>query len=79
MQDTFSLPKIELHAHLSGCIRPDTFMKLVLEKGLDLDKVDFYKVDIQTAFEFFKLVNQCVTDLKTLQQVTYEIIEDFAK
>ena len=66
MQDTFSLPKLELHTHISGCLRPQTFTELVLEKGLDLDKVDFYKVDTATAFEFFKLVSQCVTDLKTL-------------
>ena len=60
-------------------MRPNTFMELVMATGADLDKIDFYKVDIATAFEFFKIVSQLVTDLKTLQRVVYEIIEDFVK
>ena len=76
---TFNLPKLELHAHIGGCFRPTTFMELVMAKGVDLDAVDFYNVDINTAFEFFKVGSQLVTDLKTLQRVTYEIIEDFQK
>ena len=79
MQDTFSIPKIELHAHIGGCFRPSTFMELVMAKGTDLDKVDFYKVDIEGAFEFFKIASQLVTDIPTLKRVVYEIIEDFAK
>ena len=66
MQDTFSLPKVELHAHIGGCIRPQTFMELAIERGVDLEKVDFYNVDIQTAFEFFKIMAMIVQDLKTL-------------
>ena len=32
------LPKIELHAHLSGCIRRETFIKLLKQKeGHDVD------------------------------------------
>lgn len=50
-----------------------------MENNCDLDKVDFYQVDIQTAFEFFKISSQCVQDIKTLQRVVYEIIEDFVK
>ena len=46
MQDTFSIPKIELHAHIGGCFRATTFMELAMAKGADLDKVDFYKVDL---------------------------------
>ena len=40
------MPKIELHAHIGGCYRPTTFMELVIAKGLDMDKIDLYKVDI---------------------------------
>jgi len=49
------MPKIELHTHIGGGFRPTTFMELVMAKGLDMDKIDLYRVDIQTAFEFFKL------------------------
>ena len=45
-QDTFNIPKIELHTHIGGGFRPQTFMELVLAKGLDMDKVDLYNVDI---------------------------------
>lgn len=79
MQTTFNIPKIELHAHIGGCMRPSTFMELAIATGADLDKIDFYNVDIATAFEFFKIVSKMVTDLKTLQKVVYEIIEDFVK
>lgn len=79
MQDTFSMPKIELHAHIGGCFRPSTFMELVMLKGADLDKVDFYKVTIEGAFEFFKITSQLLTDLVTLKRIVYEIIEDFSK
>lgn len=60
-------------------MRPSTFMELAMASGADLDKVDFYNVDIATAFEFFKIVSQMVTDIKILQRVVYEIIEDFVK
>ena len=50
MQNTFNIPKIELHAHIGGCMRPQTFMELAMQAGADLDKIDFYNVDIATAF-----------------------------
>ena len=50
-----------------------------MAKGADLDKVDFYNLNIEMAFEFFKINAQLVTDLETLARVTYEIIEDFQK
>ena len=50
-----------------------------MAKNVDLDPVDFYNVNIDTAFEFFKIGAQLVTDLETLQRVTYEIVEDFEK
>jgi len=54
-------------------------MELVMAKGVDLDKVDFYKVTIDVAFEFFKIASQLVTDISTLKRIVFEIIEDFSK
>lgn len=54
-------------------------MELALAKGIDLDKLDFYKVDLAMAFEFFKVSSQLITDLSTLKRVVYEIIEDYCK
>ena len=60
-------------------MRPNTFMELALAKEIDLDAIDFYNVTINSAFEFFRIMAQMVTDLPTLERVTYEIIEDFEK
>jgi len=49
-------------------------MELVLAKGVDLDAVDFYNVNISSAFEFFRINSLLVNDLDMLQRVTYEII-----
>jgi adenosine deaminase len=54
-------------------------MELAMKEGADLDKIDFYKPDINTSFEFFKIGSRLVKDLETLQRVTYEIIEDYHK
>lgn len=74
-----SLPKIELHAHIGGCFRPQTFLELVEEKKIDIDHIDFYHVDYKQAFEIFKVGSQLVTNCETLARVTLEIIEDYAK
>ena len=54
-------------------------MELAIAKGVDLDSVDFYNVTIETAFNFFRIGSQIVTDIDRLQRVTYEIVEDFEK
>ena len=74
-----SIPKIELHAHIGGCIRPLTFMQLAEQKGINIDHIDFYNVDLKCAFEIFKVGSQLITDCETLKRVTCEIIEDYAK
>lgn len=73
------IPKIELHAHIGGSYRPTTFLELSDAKGIDTDHIDFYNVDIKTAFEIFKVGDQLITDTATLKRVTKEIIEDYAK
>jgi len=44
-----------------------------------MDGLDLYNVDIKTAFEFFKLGSQLMTDLPTLARVVFEMIEDYEK
>ena len=78
-QDCFALPKIELHAHIGGCLRAETFMELAMQKGVDIDHIDFYNVDIKGAFDIFKTVSQVLTDLPTLARVVREIVADYAK
>ena len=71
---THNLPKIELHAHIGGCYRPMTFLELAEEKKIDIDHIDFYNIDIPTAFEIFKVGSRLITDCQTLKRVTKEII-----
>lgn len=73
------IPKIELHAHIGGSIRPKTFMSLAVERGIDCDHIDFYNVDIKMAFEIFKVTDKLMVDCATLDRVTREIVEDYAK
>ena len=74
-----NIPKIELHAHIGGCIRPQTFLELAEAKGIDIEHIDFYHVDIKMAFEIFKVGSKLITDIKTLKKITAEIIEDYSK
>ena len=50
------MPKIELHAHIGGCLRAETFLQLAEVKGVSIDHIDFYNVDVAMAFEIFKAV-----------------------
>ena len=83
MDDLFkiahNLPKIELHAHIGGCFRPQTFVDLAEQKKISIDHIDFYNVDLKTAFEIFKVGSQLITNTETLKRVTKEIIEDYAR
>jgi len=74
-----NLPKIELHAHIGGCYRPQTFVELAEAKNISIDHIDFYNVDLKAAFEIFKVGSQLITDTATLKRVTKEIIEDYNK
>lgn len=38
-----SLPKIELHAHLNGCIRGTTLLELAAERGVDTAKIETFE------------------------------------
>ena len=50
-----------------------------MAKNIDLDAIDFYNINIESAFHFFTINARLVTDLATLQRVVYEIIEDYEK
>jgi len=53
-----SLPKIELHAHIGGCIRQSTFQELAKQKGIRTDHIDFDNVTIpEGSFAIFSITN----------------------
>jgi hypothetical protein len=60
-------------------LRAETFMELAMNSGIDIDHIDFYNVNIKSAFEIFSVVGRVLTDLETLYRIVREIIEDYAK
>jgi len=80
-----SIPKIELHAHLNGCIRSSTFRQLLSSPTdqLRLDTLDenFSHGDTHSrmanVFEKFALLRSCVTNLEDIRRITRETLEDF--
>lgn len=78
------LPKVELHAHLNGCIRETTLLDLARRKNIQLThlfhKEKYHKRrSLIECFELFKEIALCVTDLPTLERITMEALEDFSK
>ena len=80
-----SIPKIELHAHLNGCIRLSTFRQLlsspVDQFRLDELEKEFLLGDTHTrmanVFEQFALLRSCVTNLNDIRRITRETLDDF--
>jgi adenosine deaminase len=86
-------PKIELHAHLNGCIREATLFELAKERSVALNDQHFantqtvdqdrsmYNVrprSLQDCFDMFAEIPKCVDDLDALARITTEALEDFA-
>lgn len=71
------LPKIELHAHLNGCIRFQTLKDLCLQKGLAFPFEEHAKRDLPACFAIFAMIHQVMTNLESIQRVTREMLEDF--
>ena len=88
------LPKVELHAHLNGCIREMTLFELARERGITLNQHHFSDQplmdhdhsmynsrprSLQDCFEMFAEIATCVDDLPSLARITMEALQDFAK
>jgi adenosine deaminase len=88
-----ALPKVELHAHLNGCIRDTTLFELAKERGATLSEHLFSETPIsaqdhsmynvrprslQDCFAMFAEIPKCVNDLPALERITTEALEDFA-
>lgn len=86
------LPKIELHAHLNGCVREVTLFDLAEEQEILLsshhfgddcndDSRHFHNVkprSLHDCFHVFVEISQCVNNLEALRRITREALEDFA-
>ncbi|MGE0000873.1 MAG: adenosine deaminase [Fimbriimonadaceae bacterium] len=77
-----SLPKIELHVHIEGSIRPETVLRLAQKNGIrlpaqDLDGLrEFYRFrDFPHFVEVYVAVTQCVKDEEDLYTVFTEFLQ----
>ncbi len=80
-----ALPKLEQHVHIVGSVRPDTFLWLIGDSGLDLpyetveDLKDFYSYSGFPHFlEVYSKVNDSITSESHYERITYEMIESQA-
>mmetsp|Transcript_33534 Transcript_33534/g.51541 ORF Transcript_33534/g.51541 Transcript_33534/m.51541 type:complete len:192 (-) Transcript_33534:452-1027(-) len=78
-RECHNLPKIELHCHIGGSVRPQTFMDMVMKRNVNIDHIDFYNINLKTAFEIFEISSKLIDNSEVLKRVTCEIIEDYSK
>ncbi len=88
--DIKSLPKIELHCHLDGSLRPETVIDIAKKDGIELPGYDVEKVrelmvapmDCGSLDEYLKRFDLSVAVMQSrenLVRVSYELMEDAAR
>ena len=75
----FNIPKIDLHSHIGGNLRPNTFLELAEKNSVNVDHIDFYNISLKAAFDIFSVVGKVLNNIDTLKRVIKEIIEDYSK
>lgn len=86
-QSLISIPKIELHCHLDGSIRPMTALALAKERGLLQEDTSLETVEhllqaptncdsLDTYLKTFDLPIAMMQDKESIKRVAYELFED---
>jgi len=74
------IPKVELHCHIEGTVRPATFADQAKKHGIELPTADVDKLyDYDTIYEFlkiFQMVSSTLTERDDFARVAYETLED---
>jgi adenosine deaminase len=77
------VPKVELHCHVEGTLRPSTVVALARKHGISLPTTEVDRIyAYETIYEFleiFRLVNSTVIDREDFARVAYESLEDGVK
>jgi adenosine deaminase len=74
------LPKVELHCHVEGTLRPRTVAALARQHDIELPTTDVDRIyEYETIYEFlqiFRLVNSTVITQGDFARVAYESLQD---
>lgn len=90
MLKIMELPKVELHCHLDGSVRPSTIIDLAKKQGKDLPTWDEESINekmiapmecenLEEYLERFDLPVLVMQTKDSLQRIAYELMEDGAK
>lgn len=81
-----ALPKVELHVHLIGSIRPETLLSIVEEEGIETPFKTVEEVrelfryrDFPHFISIYTLVYNHIVDERHFERVAYELLEDEAR
>lgn len=84
------LPKIELHCHLDGSVRPKTIIDIAKRENIDIPSYDIKEItelmiapmecaSLDEYLEKFSLPIKIMQSEYSLKRITYELLEDAAK
>lgn len=80
MSDAFrALPKLDLHCHLDGTVRPAT----ALELGAKVERAEQLRVSptcgsLKEFLDVFEAIYPCLRSAKAVERIAYELVEDCA-
>ncbi|OOM79653.1 aminodeoxyfutalosine deaminase [Clostridium puniceum] len=84
-----NLPKIELHCHLDGSLRPKTIIDIAEKEGIKLPSIDIRDIEMEITaplecksldeyLKAFKIPNLVMQSKDSLRRITFELFEDAA-
>ena len=81
------LPKIELHCHLDGSVRPQTIIDIAKEENIEIPSYELSQIENMVKAPFnctslveylkrFDLPNRVMQSRESLKRITFELLED---
>lgn len=84
LEEIRQLPKVELHAHLSGSVSQDKLCEMLKKRGRGETFEKFNcRLDLKNAmkkcFDYFANMNKVIADLKTLKEGALHVFDSWAE